>query len=495
MNAIYRASELLLFVAMLLKVGAFRPSLRIATRARQESFRSMMMASENSDISVSKDDTIVHLNHAGASPSPPCVLDTVVEHMELEQRIGGYAAARVRAKELDQVYDSVARLVHASSNEIALVESATVAWTRLFYSMVDYQEEHMDSSPTKMILLSDAEYAANVVAACQRARTHDDWTVLSIPSSVDSNGTSTGVVDLGVFQSMLDGSYKYQSDLLLDPSSIALVCLTHIPTNSGIVNPAEEMGNMISEYNSKKNSIDNDQILYLVDACQSVGQLDVNIQDIQCHGLTATGRKYLRGPRGTGFLFVRNDLVDLLTPNHLDHACAPVTRVPATYPASSNVEDWLDFSLQPGAKRFEFWESNVAGKLGLGEAVRYAMNEMGMDHICACCELIVSELTLLLRDMNGIELHHDSSCGIVTFSVRDVDAATAKELLWTKQSQDDCRFEVSVVPATSTPLDSARCSVPDLVRASVSYTTSVEDIEKFCMRLKAVVCEQRRCKI
>jgi cysteine desulfurase/selenocysteine lyase len=487
MNAIYRALELLLFVAMLLKVGAFRPSLRIATRARQ-SFRSMM-ASEYSDVSVSNDDTIIHLNHAGASPSPPCVLDTVIEHMELEQRIGGYAAARVRAKDLDQVYDSVARLVHASSNEIALVESATVAWTRLFYSMVDYQEEHMDSSGKKVILLSDAEYAANVVAACQWARTHDDWTVLSIPSSVDSIGRSTGVVDLDVFQSMLDGSYKYQSDLLLDPSSIALVCLTHIPTNSGIVNPAEEMGNMITEYNSK-HSKDKDQILYLVDACQSVGQLDVNVQDIHCHGLTATGRKYLRGPRGTGFLFVRNDIVQLLTPNHLDHACAPVTRVPATYPSSSNVEDWLDFSLQPGAKRFEFWESNVAGKLGLGEAVRYAMDEMGMDHICACCELIVSELTALLRDMNGIELHHNSSCGIVTFSVRGVNAATVKEYMWTKQSKDHCRFEVSVVPATSTPLDSARCRVPDLVRASVSYTTSLEDIEKFCTRLKAIICEQ-----
>lgn len=112
---------------------------------------------------------------------------------------------------------------------------------------------------------------------------------------------------------------------------------------------------------------------------------------------------------------------------------------------------------------------------------------MGLDHICDSCLLIVSDLTALLRAMDGIELHHESSCGIVTFSVRNVDAATVKELLWTKQTEDGCRFEVSVVPATSTPLDSACCRVPDLVRASVSYTTSLEDVELFCARLKTII--------
>ena len=434
-----------------------------------------------SDYSIDSDDTVIHLNHAGASPSPPCVLKTVVEHLKLEQHIGGYAAAQIRQEDLSHVYQDVTRLIHASSSsEIALVESATVAWTRLFYSMVDYQTQQFPSK--KVILVSEAEYAANIVAACQWARIHDDWTVLPVPSSTDSDGISTGIVDMQVFREMLNGSVEG-----FDPSNIALVCVTHIPTNSGIVNPVEEIGKAILQYN--KDAQDGRRIFYLVDACQSVGQLHVNVQDIQCHGLTATGRKYLRGPRGTGFLYVHSDIVDLLTPSHLDHACVPVTRVPSEYPPPTNVEEWIDMSVHPGAKRFEFWESNVAGKLGFGAAIRYAMDEVGFDHICACCELLASEMSALLQDMNGIDLHHESSCGIVTFSVRSVDAAIVKELLWSKQPEDDCRFDVSVVPATSTPLDSARCRVPDLVRASVSYTTSIEDVEMFCARLKTIVVD------
>jgi len=486
------ASKLMLVCSFLRdsSVGAFRPlsSLRFPSRALDIPRVVFDVASEcdHMDETIYKDDKIIHLNHAGASPSPPCVLDAVIEHMELEQRIGGYAAARVREKELKQVYEDVARLIHASSStEIALVESATVAWTRLFYSMVDYQDEQL-ASLKKVILLSEAEYAANVVAACQWARTHDNWTVLHIPSSVNDDGSSTGIVDMQVFKDMLGGTYEG-----LDPSTIALVCVTHIPTNSGIVNSVKEMGNAIKVYNDKHLK-DKPQILYLVDACQSVGQLDVNVQDIQCHGLTATGRKYLRGPRGTGFLYGKADVVNSLTPHHLDHACAPVTRVPSTYPPPTNVEDWIDISVKLGAKRFEFWESNVAGKLGLGEAVRYAMDEMSLDHICDCCELIVSELTALLQAMDGVELHHESSCGIVTFSVRGVDAATVKEQLWSKQPEHDCRFEVSVVPATSTPLDSARCRVPDLVRASVSYTTSLDDVEMFCTRLRSIIGDQQK---
>jgi selenocysteine lyase/cysteine desulfurase len=398
--------------------------------------------------------------------------------MELEQRLGGYAAARLKQDDLAQVYVDIAKLIHASSpNEIALVESATVAWTRLFYSMVDCQDTTLEKGRRKVILLSEAEYAANVVAASQWARMHTEWTVLPIPSSTNSDGSSTGIVDMNVFQSMLEGLHD-----------LALVCVTHIPTNSGIVNPVEEMGRLIEEYN--KNT-DSGEILFLVDACQSVGQLDVNAHDMKCHGLAATGRKYLRGPRGTGFLYVQKDIAESLIPSHLDHACAPITTVPLTYPPPNSVEDWIDIKIQPGAKRFEFWESNVAGKLGLGEAIRFAMNEMGLDHICACCELLVAELVALLEEIDGIDLHHASSCGIVTFSVRDIDAAAVKELLWNWQPEDDCRFEVSVVPATSTPLDSARCQVLDLVRASISYTTSIEDIERFCTRLKAIIKDQQ----
>lgn len=271
----------------------------------------------------------VHLNHAGASPSPQRVLDRVCTHLKLEQESGGYAAQNAvqDSGELDKVYRDVAKLIHATTettpmendassssltttpaSEIALVESATVGWTRAFYALVERDEKErkvsfkaegeLPSTTKRVILISEAEYAANVVAACQWATDHDDhWMVLGIPSSTSDKG-STGMVDLEVLDSMLEGTFLYKNksgtDVYLDPSSIALVCITHVPTNSGIVNPVEGIGERISTYNSRQKMQDTEwpylnSIKYLVDACQSVGQMDVNVQNIKCDALVATG--------------------------------------------------------------------------------------------------------------------------------------------------------------------------------------------------------------
>ena len=262
---------------------------------------------------------IVNLNHAGASTSPKTVLDRVSRHLEREQIYGGYAAQKLVQEdgEMENVYDNVARLIHAEKQEIALVESATVGWTRIFYSMVQQDEKerrtrfNLDSSSTstssRVILVSEAEYAANIVAACQWARDHEDhWMVLAIPSekvghddeNENNNNSSTGTVDLEVFDRMLEGKFYYKdkvgNDTRLDPTSIAIVCITHVPTNSGIVNPVEAIGDRIETYNNQRQQQQKvntkyPAIKYLVDACQSVGQMDVSVQKIKCDCLVATG--------------------------------------------------------------------------------------------------------------------------------------------------------------------------------------------------------------
>lgn len=211
---------------------------------------------------------ICQLNHAGASPSSQTVIDRVVEHMELEEAIGGYAAAQEASRELAQVYSKAASLINAKDNEIALVESATVAWTRAFYAMVEKQMKTKRGN-ANVIIISEAEYAANVVAASQWARDRN-WTLLTIPSSLSPKGESTGMVDLRTLDKILSGNYVYKDhaelSITLNPSRIAMVCITHIPTNSGIVNPIEEIGEKISRYNNERTSWPS--ILYLVDACQ-----------------------------------------------------------------------------------------------------------------------------------------------------------------------------------------------------------------------------------
>jgi len=505
---------------------------------------SMSTSSSTSSSSSSSPSTVgqkrqrsIHLNHAGASTSPQRVLDRVYTHLQLEQDIGGYAAQNSLqdSGDLEKVYYDIAKLIHVVEtpetlatkslspvviSEIALCESATVAWTRAFYTIVQRDEQERKarfeidgstpSTSNRVILVSEAEYAANVVAACQWARDHDDhWMVLAIPSSPTktshskdgSSTTTTGIVDLQVFDSILEGTFRYKNksgkDVCLDPSSIAIVCITHVPTNSGIVNPVEAIGEKITNFNQrrlKKNEQSetrgqyHDSIKYCVDACQSVGQMDVNVQKIKCDALVATGRKYLRGPRGTGFLYISNGILDQdIVPSHIDHYGCPIKSVPSesSYQLGSQLQDnsVIEFSPREGAKRFEFWESSIASRLGLGEAVCVAI-ERGLPEISRD----IQRLSALLR--NGLEeaipsirIHHKESttCGIVTFYFQHVDARSIQAAMWKEG------FELSMVPGTSTPLDTSSTKIPDLVRASISYITTDKEIHTFISILKKVL--------
>lgn len=520
----------------------------------------------------SSESHVIHFNNAGASPSPPIVVQTITDYLAREVELGGYlAAARVQS-ELDNVYASIYQLIHGdcaavgaagtcsssgagkvdgkqARKEIALVESATVGWTRIFYSMAECfarrawrEAAHpvLSDHPVtleRVILMSEAEYAANVVAAVKFCREQNEmvgrqsggksngpqilvrWRVLTMPSTtyVDTKGQiqSTGVVDTEALEEMMSGRWSmndsYDADesgpRFLDPKSIVMVCVTHIPTNSGIINPVDEIGAIIEEHNIRHHSqskVEDDsgpglpQTLYLVDACQSVGQIHVNVRDMHCHALTATGRKYLRGPRGTGFLYVRHDIADVLIPSHVDHAAAPVSAVPALSAKESvggapiDLTNSLDFDYQPGAARYEFWESNIAAKLGLGAAVDYALG-IGMATIDEKCCHLGDELRARLHSMDGVEVFHDNidekenpltmQCGIVAFGVHGIESSHVRTSLLDGGLDDSARFEISVVPATSTPTDSARTMAKDLVRASLSYENTIEEIELFVKRL------------
>ena len=502
---------------------------------------------------------IIHFNHAGSSPSPQVVTQRIIHHTQLEQRIGGYAAAESVSNELDQVYNLASQLIHADTsttsetknetnknvnNTIALMESATVAWTRAFYSMAQTQlnrnKNNNKNKKKNVILTSDVEYAANVVAMCQWAKDYN-WTVLSIPSStkIDNNNnshlhsSSTGIVDIQQLDQMLSGTYTYQDEQqhgitrMLDPSNIALVCVTHVPTNSGVVNPVEEIGQRILSYNNKvkemetakTNDDDNDttnnpfpSIFYLVDACQSIGQMDVNIQQIHPHGMVATGRKYLRGPRGTGFLYISSDIVNDLLPHHIDHYGVPIRNVPTLLNSNNQtnneneegtggttnnipIQNLINFQPRNGATRFEFWESNIANRLGLGQAIQYALN-VGIENIERDITNLANFFRTRLGNIPRVHVYHSGSsrCGIVTFYIEDDNDDNKK-----KDHHQDCSlnqvkeqllkhgFEITSVPNTSTPIDSAKMNAPNLLRASVSYTTTEDEIDKFCDCLSEII--------
>ncbi|WP_459852440.1 aminotransferase class V-fold PLP-dependent enzyme [Dongia sp. agr-C8] len=372
---------------------------------------------------------VAHFNNAGSSLPPKPVLKAVIDHLELEAGIGGYEAAAKANDRLEAVYASVAKLINARPDEIALVENATRGWDMAFYAM--------PFKPGDRILTGISEYASNVISYLQIAK-KTGAVVEAVPND------KYGQVSVADLERMIDKKVK-------------LISFTHVPTNGGLVNPAAKIGAVAKRHG----------IPFLLDACQSVGQIDIDVRKIGCTMLSATGRKYLRGPRGTGFLYVRRDWITRLEPPFLDlHA--------AEWVAKDRYE------IRKDARRFENWESYVAGRLGLGAAADYAL-KVGMKAIEADLTEKAAQLREGLARLPGVTVHDigRKKGGIVTFTKAGSSAGAIKAALAKR------RINTSVSGASSTLFDMSARGLRELVRASVHYVNSTAELD----RLIAAVAE------
>jgi selenocysteine lyase/cysteine desulfurase len=373
---------------------------------------------------------VLHFNNAGAALMPAPVIAAQRDHLDLEARIGGYEAAARAADRVEAVYGSIARLLNADPEEIAVVENATIGWDLVFYAFPFQAGDR--------ILTGEAEYAANFVAYLQVARR--TGAVVEVIPSADSGETSVAAL-----QAMID-------------DRVRLIAIPHVPTNGGLVNPAAEIGAVARRHG----------IPFLLDACQSVGQMPIDVDIIGCDALTATGRKFLRGPRGSGFLYVRRALLERLEPPIIDHHAA-------RWAAPDRYE------LRPDARRFENWENNYAAKLGLGAAVDYALDwglEAIWDRVFALAALLRGRLADLpgttVRDIGRVQ------CGIVSFTVDGLDADDIKGRLNAQA------INVTVSRPDSTLLDATRRALPPVVRASVHYYNDEDEIDRFIVAISAM---------
>ena len=366
---------------------------------------------------------VTHLNNAGCALPPAIVTDTMVSHLRLEEAIGGYEAYSQGRDRIAGVYASVGALVNAPIERVALVESATVAWDRGLQAIAF-------SDPLEAgdrMLVSGSEYASNVLPLLQLAR-RTGASVEVIPDGAD------GSVDVEAMGDMLD-------------ERVRIVSVNHAPSQNGLVNDVVAIGDMLRMHGSPA--------WYLVDACQSVGQLPVDMGRIGCDVLSATGRKFLRGPRATGFLVVSQRMLDDLEPFPLDLHAATWTTLD-------------DYELAEGAARFESWEKAYAALLGMGAAIDYAL-ACGIEPLADRIGLLAQRARAGLAEIPGVTVRDRGSVqsGIVTIRVDDPAGVVA--------GLRGRGINTSLSTPDYSRIDFGRDQAPGLVRISPhAYNTEAE---------------------
>ncbi len=373
---------------------------------------------------------VLHLNNAGASLPPRAVLDAVVTHLEREAMIGGYEAAEEAAERVEAVYRSVARLLNAAgSDEIAFLDNSTRAFDMAFYAI--------PFKPGDVVLTSTAEYHSNFVVYLHMAKRGVEVEVIPADAS--------GQLDVEALKARLSRSRRTRE------KPVRCISVVHVPTHTGLVQPLEQVGALAREHG----------IFFIVDATQSVGQLAVDVRTIGCQALAATSRKFLRGPRGIGFLWVAREWIERLEPPFMEGHAA----------------EWVApdrYVIRPDARRYEVWESYVAGRLGLGAAVDYAL-DLGLDRIWERIRSLGEAVRGRLRAISGVAVHDIGQVqgGIVSFTVAGRTGQDVKEALRQR------RINVAISGERASLIDMRARGLRETVRASVHYYNTEAELDRF----------------
>lgn len=365
---------------------------------------------------------VIHFNNAGSALPPSPVQDYLYAYLREEEMRGGYETADRRRDELENFYRAAARLLNARPDEIAFIENATRAWDMAFYAL--------ELGPGDRILTTVAEYGSNMIAYLHRAR-QTGCEVVVVPDD------EHGQIDVEALKEMVDERVK-------------LISISHIPTGGGLVNPAAAVGAVARRHG----------VPYLLDACQSAGQMPLDVDAIGCDFLSVTGRKYLRGPRGTGFLYVRRDWIERLDPPLLDQHAAELLSE-------------TEYVVRGDARRFENWERYFAGQAALGVAIDYAL-DWGLEKIEARVFALAESLREGLSGIPGVTVTDVGAtrCGIVTFKKEgETPEAIMRRLA-------DAEIAVRTSSGSGSRVSFDRRGLDAVVRASVHYFNTEQEVTR-----------------
>ncbi len=370
-------------------------------------------------------DQSLFFNSAGSSLPSDESIRIIKDYIDNEASIGGYGLMEKEYDSFQEFYNQVAILINAKPTNIAFAQSATIACSQALYAI--------DWNKNDVILTSKLEYASNHLSLL-RIKERFDIKIILVDVQDD------GLIDMNALEKEMKTHH---------PKALML---THIPTNTGVIQDVFIAGQLCKQYNC----------IYILDACQSVGQIDVDVQKINCDFLSVTGRKFLRGPRGTGFLYVSDEILeDNKAPLCIDLAGA----------------DWTghnQYRFHNNAKRFEMWEKNYSILLGLTQSIR-EINKIGIKKVDLYNKDLQSFYRQTLQSIDGVNIadEGDNTCNIITWTYKDISRSKSIELL------NACNVVYSMAMKESALIDMNRKGIDWSIRFSPHYFNTKEEIEVF----------------
>lgn len=382
-------------------------------------------------------ENVAHFNNAGASLQPQPVINAQKEHIDLESEIGGYEAARAAAEDIENAYRDVGAVIGAAPENIALTASATDAYARALSSIPFGRGD---------VIISDwSEYASNQIQFLSLMRR---FGVEVIPAPRRPGG--------GTDADALDDLIKRRRP--------KLVAAVHVNTSSGFVEDVAAVGEVCRRHG----------VLYLLDGCQSFGQMPIDVDEIGCDFFSAASRKFMRGPRGAGMLYVSDRVLDMgLEPLFLDLRGA-------------TLRGERKYDVRKDAKRFEEWERSYAAVLGFGAAARYAL-DIGLERIKDRLHVLSEAIREGVASLDGWRVCDDNEplCAIIPISAPDLDGERVQQALAAR------RINAHYTPAVWAPMDEGVKKAGWVIRVSPHYYNSPADIDRLLGALEQASEELR----
>lgn len=357
---------------------------------------------------------LIYMNNGGLGPSPYHVIETINSQMLKLESISETGHDLV-----DDIRNKAAKFFNCGEDEIAFTCNATEGMNIIARGIPLKQGDE--------VLMTTHEHPGGAIP----------WLAVAKDKGIRIKLFEPGITNKDNLK-IIESNINHQTKVLM---------ISHIPCTTGILFPAKE----ITELCHQKG------IYVVLDGAQVSGMIPVSFNELGCDFYTSSGHKWLCGPKGTGLLYIRREMLDVWRPTYV-----------GAYSDRTYILEQQIFEYQRAAKSVEYATRNTPLIMGLGASLDF-LDAIGMDNVAARGRALASYLKKQLSKNDKVKLftpmEPELSSSIVTFKINDAKKSHADYIT---QFKDE--YNLRLRPVGEHGLNA--------IRASLHIYNTVEQVDR-----------------